>query len=318
MRPPRRGPNHLSDAMREDEPDAEDAKGPAWGDLRVFLHVARAGTLSGAARTLAVSQTTVARRLEALEATLGPLTERRGRGVVLTPLGETVRPHAEAAEASIHAVARCAREPAREELHLGTTLGLATHVVVPLLPELRRAAPTVRVSVQTGLRKDDVMRREADLVLRMGGPGDERLVGRRVAVVGAGLYASEDYLARRGMPADAEALRDHALVGARGALARVPQERALRALTGDAEPAWATDDATAKVAAVASGLGIGTLCGFMAPRGLRRVLPEAFDVAIDLWLLMRPDLRKRAPVRAFLKVLGEALDAERPRLRAAP
>lgn len=283
----------------------------SWDDLRVFVHVARAGTMTAAARSLGISQPTVGRRLEALQAVLGELLTRDGGQLTLTKLGREVLPHAEAAEANVRALVRCAERPNDEDIHLSTTLGLATHFVAPMLPRLTAAAGA-RLAVRMGIEKADVMRREADVVLRIGQPGDDRLVGSRVGTMGSGLYAAESYLAEHGTPTSLDSLSVHAIVESEGSIERLVQVEALRRWTREAEVRLSADNVSFQVAAVERGAGIAALPCFMVDesRGVRRILAEEFDVGIDIWLLANPNLRGRPGVRKLLDALREELAAK--------
>ncbi|MEM9070090.1 MAG: LysR family transcriptional regulator [Myxococcota bacterium] len=298
--------------MAEDNPSAPDIP---WQDLRVFLFVARERSMAAAARALGVSQTTVARRMESLQEEVGQLFEREGTRLELTPLAEEILRYAEAVDENVEAIRRCASQAKLDDVCIATTLGLGVHVLAPALPRLREAVPEVQLTIRTGLRQADVIHREADIALRAGSPGDERLVGRRIGSFACGLYASAGYLAEHGEPASLEALGEHAVVGSDGALGRVKQAARLAEFTSPERVGTRSDNATLQIAMVAQGLGVATLPCFMADPELRRVLRSEFDVHIDLWLLVNPALKRRPAIRRLIDAVQAEVAAAAPRLR---
>src|SRR6516165_7434252 len=145
-----------------------------WDDLRHLLAIARAGTLSGAARRLAVNQTTVARRLAALEAALGVRRFDRAEGRLHpTKAGEIALARAAEVEQEIEALAQgvtgADREPAGL-VRVTTVPILANHLLVPAVPALSARHPRIRLELIADSRNLSLTRREADLALRLSRP----------------------------------------------------------------------------------------------------------------------------------------------------
>ena len=181
-----------------------DAKTENWDDLRVFLAVARAGSLSGAARTLGVNHSTVFRRIGAFEAALGVrLFERQPGGYLLTPAGEELRDGALRVEEEI---ANLSRKVAGQDLRLSGTVRVTTidMLAFGLLPRhlagFRDAYPGIEVDLVVGNATLNLSRREADVALRVGNAPAETLVGRRVGRLAFAVYGSAGYRARRPEP----------------------------------------------------------------------------------------------------------------------
>lgn len=291
-----------------------DAKARNWDDLRVFLAVARAGSLSGAARTLGVNHSTVFRRIGAFETGLGVrLFERLPSGYLLTPAGEELHEGALRVEEEI---ASLSRKVTGQDLRLSGTVRVTTvdMLAFGLLPRhlagFRDAYPGIDLELVVGNATLSLGRREADVALRVGNAPPETLVGRRVGRLAFAVYGSADYRARRLEPD----LALHDWIGfdaEHEALVR----RFAHFLPG-VRPALRTNSVAAALAAAGAGLGLAALpCGLadLEP-DLVRVAPLPDDFTLDLWLLTHEDLRQTARIRAFLDFLAEALAREAPLL----
>ncbi len=166
-----------------------------WDDLRHFLAIARHRTLSGAARALHVQQSTMGRRLDALQARAGAtLLQKTPSGYTLTPAGESVLAHAERMEAEALAAERAVtgRDVRLAGLvRLTTVETLLVEVLTPILAEFCERYPDITVDVLVDVRILSLSRREADVALRLTRPEGNELVARRVGSVGYALYASE-------------------------------------------------------------------------------------------------------------------------------
>jgi DNA-binding transcriptional LysR family regulator len=285
-----------------------------WNDLRYLLAVARSGSTLAAGRALRVSQTTVARRLAALEEALGlALFERRQAGYVLTPAGEALVPQAEAVEAAALSFAEAAAAQSREAsgaVCLTMIEVYAVTIMPPILRDLHEAFPAIRIVLDTSDAKRDLAAGEADVALRGGrAPSDSGLVGRRIAPDPWTLYCSRDYAAAHARPRSAADLRSHAIVGGGG-------ERiwpAYRAWLGrhrlEDSVTIEHSSASGLLAAVRAGAGLAVLPSFVADRDpdlVRCLEPIAGDKS-ELWLLTHERLRRTPRVRAVMDFLGERL-----------
>ncbi len=291
-----------------------------WDDLRFFLAVARAGSLSAAAEALEVSQPTVGRRLRALERRLGAaLVERTSDGYALTRAGAQIVALVEGIERDVDAVGRRvlgADQRIDGSVSLSATAGLARHWLVPRLHELATRHPGLELEVTVGLPMSDLMRREADVAIRFGDPGSAALVGRRLGRLGCGLYASRAYLQARGTPRTPKDLHGHDIVESTRGIETLVQARTLRRIARGARVALRCDNIDAQLAAVRAGFGIAPLMTYMrlgVPE-LVRVLPDRFDVQLDLWLVTHEDLRDAARVRTVLDFLWNAFQQDLPML----
>ena len=179
-----------------------------WNDLRYFLAVAREGSTLAAGRALRVSQTTVARRIAALEQALGfPLFEKRQAGYALTPTGHELIARAEQAERALNAFSDDAAARSRDlsgTVKITTEEVYALTLLAPLLTELHQLHPEIMIDLDTSQIVRDLGAGEADISLRSVKTGNQAagLVGRELCVDEWALYCSRSYAARHGSPDD--------------------------------------------------------------------------------------------------------------------
>jgi len=284
-----------------------------WDDLRFFLAIARNRTLSAAARVLGVQQPTMGRRLAALEARAGTrLLGRTPTGYVLTEAGEAVLGHVERIEAETQAISRqIAGHDIRLDgsLRLTTVETLAAFVLAPILAEFRDRHPLVELEIVANTRSLSLLKREADVALRVAPFRQADIVVRRMGRLGYGLYASQSYLDRNGTP-DWTASADHSLITTEHDLMDTPEMVYLRALFPQARLALASNSRLVHRQAAAAGLGIACLARYLGDTaGLVRLQPSNPPPARDLWLGLHADLRHTPRIRAFTTLLATGLAA---------
>jgi DNA-binding transcriptional LysR family regulator len=305
--------NVLQKAQRSAAPAQERHSHLDWGHLRFFLELVRTGSHARAAKRMGVDRNTVARRVAALEAELGvALFERGPQGWSQTPAGQELAELAGRVEENVLALARHvdARDPAlRGTARLTTVPHLATHLLPPALPALRRRHPELVLEVVADARAFDLSRREADLAMRLGRPRDSGLVARRLSQLAYAFYAA----------ADAEA-------GSRGAVdfradlflgdeADLLQERWLDKLAPGRRVVHRCNSTTALLAAARHGLGVVMLPCYIgdADPALRR-LDGPEPAPHEIWLLVHGDLRRAPRVRAVIQWVDELVERARPAL----
>lgn len=176
--------------------DAEELKGlERWDDVRFFLAASRTGSFTRAARVLGTDQSTVSRRIAALEAEVGAaLFERTPRGPIPTEMGARLRECALRVEAEMGRLADLAREGdarPRGLVRVATIESIAIHFLVPrVLPELARTHPEIEIALPTGFAALDLANQEADVALRFFRSTRGDLVGRRLARLPLGVLAA--------------------------------------------------------------------------------------------------------------------------------
>jgi DNA-binding transcriptional LysR family regulator len=276
-----------------------------WNDLRHVLSAARCGTLSAAARRLRVHETTVARRLAAIEAALGARLFDRLDGVLRpTAAGEAAVAHAEKVEralAALHGAIGGADAEIAGTVRLTAVPILVNRLLIPAVPRLLRDAPLLQLELIAEPRDLSLTRREADIALRLARPrGGGSVLARRIGRL--------DYAAfgpRRGDAGDMPWLSyDESMSG-------LPQARwvAAAARVPAMQAAVKVNDAEAILQAVRAGLGKSLLPCAIAAReaGLRRLGPAV--LSREIWLLVHAELRSLPRIAAVIDWLEQTLRA---------
>ncbi len=288
-----------------------------WDDVRSFLAIARARSLSGAARDLGVRQSTMSRRLDALEAKAGArLLQRTPSGYELTALGEAVLGNAERMEVEAMAVDRIVqgRDVELTGVVRVTTVEFVSDMLMPeVVRRLHARYPGITVDVLSDPRSFNLSRREADLAIRMVRFEGNQMVSRRIATVTSALYASADYLARHDVAAPGS---DHAIVTVLEDQLHLAEARWLEAQFPGARAALRSNSRSTQLAAVAAGLGIACLPCMMADAipGVVRLDRADTPPPREVWLGVHADLRHMPRIRAVIDALDEVFAGNRERL----
>lgn len=290
-----------------------------WNDLRHFLAVARHGSTLAAAKVLRVSQSTVHRRLAALEARIGrALVKRHATGYRLTELGGELRPYAERIEQAVLGFERHLAAAEREPV--GTIRVTCAEPLVyrltksPLLDRFQARYPGLRVEFVMSDRYLDLTIGEADVAIRAGDSADGALVGRKLSHSPWAVYASRTYVARHGKPERIGDIDRHAVIGFDGPLTDHRAARWLRRVAPGARIAARNNSVLGLVYAAKSGVGLATLPVALGggESDLVRVLGPIPELATSWYLLTHPDLRRTPRVRAFFDFMIEELPLLRP------
>ena len=283
-----------------------------WERHRAFLAVLREGSLSGGARRLGLAQPTVRRRIADLEQGLGvALFTRAPDGLVPTDAALALRQHAEAMEIAAAAFARGATQGSEVSglVRVSASEVIAVEVLPPILAGLRRRYPRLVVALSPSNRNEDLLRREADVAIRMVRPEQGALVARRIGDIELGLYAHADLIAGRPLPATFEEVVALGVIGVENDNAVVRAMRAAGIPIRVEDFAFRSDSDLAQIAALRAGLGVGFCQVPLARRNpaLVRILPDAMRYALDTWVVMHEDLRASPSVRAVFDALVTGL-----------
>jgi DNA-binding transcriptional LysR family regulator len=288
-----------------------------WDLCRIFLSVAEARSFSAAARNLRESNPTVSRKIAALESRLGTrLFVRSTDGLVLTDGGIRFKQHAQEmalaalkCEAAVSAIGHAARGVVK--LSVGTTL--ASHWLIPRLDRFFQEHEHIQLEVITHTFPASVRRLEADLILRPAEPGEENLVGRKIARVEIGLYASKLYAAEHPLPKTHDEWRDHRIIGFVDQRSNAELASWSGKITDKGTVVLRCSSQADMLAAVRAGHGICPLACFVASGypELLRVAPEKLKSITDLWLLTHPDLNNLPAVRAVVDFLRKSAHHDR-------
>lgn len=288
---------------------------PNWEWYRSFLQVMETGSLSAAGRALGLTQPTVGRHIDNLEAALAlTLFTRSFDGFAPTDAALELRPYAAGIAATAAALRRAASghgAGVRGTVRVTASEVIGVEVMPPILAALHGEHPELVIELVLSNRADDLLHREADIAVRMFQPVQQALVARRVGRIELGLHAHKRYLAARGVPRSMEALSGHALIGfdQENAYIRRFQEKAPE-FSRD-RFAFRADSDLAQLAAIRAGLGIGVCQSALAARDkqLVRILHRQFSLTMDTWIAMHEDLRESARCAVTFAALAAGLSA---------
>ena len=285
-----------------------------WNDLRYFLAVAERGSTLAAGRALRVSQTTVARRIGALEEALKvPLFEHRQAGYSLTRAGDELLAHARSVEAAAYSFGEAASGHARDLsgiVRVTTEEIFANALLGPLLRDLHDLHPHIVIDLDADGDVRDLGNGEADIALRSAAlPQSAGVVGRHLCVDDWTLYCSADYAARHGVPSNTKELRNHTLIGGGGGHVGRIYEEWLHDRGLEERIAVHHGSSTGLLSAVRSGLGIAVLPCIVADDepDLIRCLPPQRGHNRVMWLLTHERVRHEPRVRTVIDFFYERL-----------
>ena len=297
-----------------------------WSDLKHALAVAEAGSLAGASRQLGVNHTTVLRRLDALEATLGTrLFDRKRSGYEPTDAGQAVLAHARHMADRVDEIERQVLGRDREltgVLRVATAFVIMEHLLPAPLADFARAYPGIEVEVTENAFLVDLSRqrpevvgqslahREADVALRLSGHVAEHLVGRNLGMTQCRIYARRG---APGLPQNVQPLQALVRDAPWVAFEKDQQDRIydrwMRSQMEKSRVRVRVDIFNATAAMLRTGIGVGLLPTFMEASNpdLVPVSDPIPELAAPIWMLTHPDLRQTARVRAFMQHVGDAL-----------
>lgn len=294
----------------------------SWEGARALLVAARAGSLSAAARALRVDQSTLSRRLAALEGETGArLLERLPTGVLPTAAGARLLARAEEMEGAALAAERELRglsEGVEGSVRLTAPEVLGSRFLARRLGAFLERHPRLSLELRTHNRVLSLSRREADVALRLAPPGGSSLVARSAGLVATSLYASRSYVAARGRPGPSR-LAGHAFVGFDDTFRPEPEVGWLARHGAGAFVAMRCNSSASQAEAAASGAGVALLPCYLAaeyPELVPLLAPHEL-LARKLWVVAHPDVRRAAAVRALVDYLVETLRAHAPLLAGA-
>ena len=287
----------------------------SWDHYRTLLAVLDTGTLSGAARRLGLTQPTVGRHIEALEAEAGQqLFTRSQRGLEPTDTARAMRHLAEAMAASADAIRRTASE-SRSAVAGAVRISASDVIAIEVLPEilapLMEAHPALDIEVSVSDAVEDLLARKADIALRMVEPKQEALLVRHIGTIPIGCFARKEVIERHGAPGTLEEVEKLPTIGFDHELVYIRE--ALDAFGDLKMPAFdfRSDSNLAQLAAIRAGCGFG-FCqapiGRRDPR-LEEVLAGQVPLSLPLWVVMHEDLRHSPRCRAVFDALVKGLKA---------
>lgn len=284
-----------------------------WALVQAFLAVAEGGSLSAAARATGVSQPTLGRQMKAIEAALGlDLFRRHPRGFELTEAGAALLGPAQAMREAVREIAMYAagHDAALEgTVRITASEMICHHVLPPIVAQMRAARPEVAVELVPSDVTENLLYREADIAVRMVRPEQLEIVARFLGDIEMGVFAARSYAARRGLPENAETLREHDIVGYDRSELIVKGMRAAGFDVRREDFPVRCDDQTVYWELVRAGCGIGFGQAMVA-----RSDPEVIEIDLGIsipplpvWLAAHERLRHTPRVRAVWDRLAEGL-----------
>lgn len=280
-----------------------------WEFYRTLLAVLTEGSLSGAARSLGITQPTAGRHISALEASFKQtLFTRSPTGLLPTEAALALRGYAETMQSTAAALERMAASHGQGvtgTVRISASEVIGAEVLPPMLARLRQEHPQLKIELVLTNRVQDLLQREADIAVRMTPPKQELLIARRVGEVELGLYAHADYLQQHGTPATPADLKRHALIG-------FDEETPFLRAASELLPAWTrdafslrTDSDLGQLGLIRAGCGVGVCQSALAKRDARlvRVLPEHCVFKLETWVTMHEDLRRSPRCKATFDAL---------------
>jgi len=287
-----------------------------WALVRSFLAVLDAGSLMGAARKLQAQQPTLSRHVAELEAQLGaPLFERTGRGVTPTAAALAIADAARQMESGADSLARALAvqsEATTGTVRITTSQVAANYLLPPVLAALQAEEPGIAIELVASNQISNLLRREADIAVRMVRPAQATLVARKLADLPIVACAHASYLQRAGKPSQPTDLLRHRLIGYDRDDLLLRGFAALGFAVTRESFALRTDDQVAYGRLVAAGAGIGFVAAYNIRHwsGVVPLLPMLRIPPLPCWLAVRREIRGSRLVRRVYDYLAEAIPAE--------
>lgn len=284
-----------------------------WHLIRSFLAALDAGSLLGAAKVLKTSQPTVGRHVAELESQLGVvLFERTGRGLQPTAVALGLADSARAMESGALQLGRrlaSSQSQIQGTVRITASQPVACYLLPPILTSMRLALPDIQVELVSSNTVSNLLRRDADIAVRMVPPDQSTLVAKKIGAVGVGVYAHKKYVARFGAPEQPEDLIKHTIIG------YDTEDVMIRGFAQSGQVvtkelfAFRSDDLIVQWQAVLAGLGIGFVAEYSA-RGnadLVKLLPMLRIPSLPMWLAVHREIRTSKPIRAVFDFLAAEL-----------
>lgn len=286
-----------------------------WDEIRTAYHVARLGTVSGAAEALGVHHATVIRHIDAIEGRLGvKLFQRHARGYTATEAGADLLQVAQATDdqfAQLQSRIRGRGDDVSGDLVV-TSLASMSPLITPTLVGFQQINPGLIVRYLTGDRVFKLEYGEAHVAIRAGNvPDQPDNVVQPFGKLRIGLYASEAYIERRGKPESEKNLEGHMFIGGDSETSRAPFNRWLREHVPSHQVVFRNADNLHFRDAVLAGAGIGFMSEWDATRcgNVVEVFAPRDEWSASLWLVTHVDLHRTTKVQAFLRYLKDEAKA---------
>lgn len=288
-----------------------------WDDLRVFLEVARQGSVHGASKRLKLDHSTVCRRISKLESILSmKLLDRTQRGISLRDEARDLLRHVERMEVHANSLEDAIASDQNRDLQtvrIAMMEGIASRYIARRLPLLERMAPNLKLELVSIPQSVDLSRKEADIFLSFFNPPTAGLTNHLIAKFSCYLFCSRKYAEKHGMPRSLDELADHRFISYIDELVVINAVRWLDDVVMNPNVVFHSNSIIAQTSAAVDGLGIvmlPTFCGSDVQE-LVRVLPDEARVEREVWVSVRVEQSRLKRIRTVMQFLTEAFRQDR-------
>src|SRR4051794_24628094 len=285
-------------------PRSRDA--PKWDDLRIFLEVARHGSLHAAARQLHLDHSTVCRRIGRLETLLAvKLLDRTRKGIFVRSEGQALLKHVEDMDKHASSLGDVLTGDTSNVVRIATMEGLASGYIARCLPTLSRFDREMKIELVSNPQIVDLNRKEADVFLSFFNPATRGLRSVLVGSFSLFLYCSQHYVQRNGTPRSRSDLESHDFVGYIDDLLAIEAVRWLDEVIVAPRMSFRSNSVFAQCNAAAQGMGIVLLPTFVAcdVSGLQRILADKVSIRREVWASVRTGHGHLARIKTTLEFL---------------
>lgn len=284
-----------------------------WQLIRSFLAALDAGSLLGAAKVLKTSQPTVGRHVAELELQLGVvLFERTGRGLQPTAVALGLAESARAMETSALQLSRrlsSTQAQVQGTVRITASQPVANYLLPPILARMREALPEIQIELVSSNTVNNLLRREADIAVRMVQPEQGTLIAKKLGNVTIGVYAHKTYLAKHGAPQQPNELIHHMLIGHDVDDTMIRGFAQFGQVMSKESFAFRSDDLMVQWQALVAGCGIGFVADYMGRNQLDlvKLLPMLVIPPLPMWLAVHREIRTSQRIRAVFDYLAKEL-----------
>ena len=284
-----------------------------WHLIRSFLAALDAGSLLGAAKVLKTSQPTVGRHVAELESQLGVvLFERTGRGLQPTAVALGLAESARAMESGALQLSRrlsSTQAQVQGTVRITASQPVANFLLPPILAHMLEVLPDIQIELVSSNTVSNLLRREADIAVRMVLPDQLTVVAKKLGTVSVGVYAHKKYLARCGVPEQPEDLLKHTMIGYDAEDVMIRGFAQFGQVITKESFAFRSDDLFVQHQALLAGVGIAFVADYSARHNseLIKLLPMLQIPPLPMWLAVHREIRTSKPIRAVFDYLAKEL-----------